>query len=38
MTRRGKVEALREAIIQILETATTEELRIIYLFIAHMAA
>jgi len=38
MTRRGKVEALRKEILQILETATAEELRIIYLFIAHMAA
>ena len=32
------METLREAIIHILETATAEELKIIYLFIVHMAA
>ena len=32
------MEALKDAIIQLLETATAEELRIIYLFIAHIAA
>ena len=38
MTRRGKVEELKDAIIRILETATAEELKVIYLFIVHMAA
>ncbi len=32
------MEELKDAIIQILETATAEELKIIYLFISRMAA
>lgn len=32
------MEELRAAILQILETATVEELKVIYLFIVHMAA
>lgn len=38
MTRRDEVDKLRDAIIHILDTATAEELKIIYLFITHMAA
>ena len=32
------MEALKDAIIQLLEAATAEELRVIYLFIAHITA
>lgn len=32
------MEELKDAIIRILETATAEELKVIYLFIVHMAA
>lgn len=38
MTRRDEVDILKEAILHILETATAEELKIIYLFVSHMAA
>ena len=38
MTRRDEVDTLKEAILHILETATAEELKIIYLFITHMMA
>lgn len=38
MTRRDEVDTLKEAILHILEEATEEELKIIYLFVSHMAA
>lgn len=38
MTRRDEVDILKEAILRILEEATEEELKIIYLFISHLAA
>ena len=38
MTRRDEVDILKEAILHILETATAEELKIIYLFVSHLAA
>ena len=38
MTRRDEVDILKEAILHMLETATAEELKIIYLFVSHMAA
>lgn len=36
--RRDEVDILKEAILHILEEATEEELKIIYLFISHLAA